>query len=305
VEPLLRDPAIDRAMDLAPYRARRILFSWTAYALGLGRPAWILQAYAVQNVLAWLLLAWVLLKWLPPTGVRPLVGWLGILYTHGLLASVRLSLLDGPSLLLIAAAVRSLAAGRPLVSAGVIGLAGLGRETNLLAAAALPAARRWTRKEWGTATLQALLVVLPLLLWTDYLYSIYRSTAFAGEEHLATPFAAYLTKWRATVVGVQSAPAGPAWQSLAALVGLTVQGATLASRLAWRDGWWRIGMAYLILMLLVHSVVWDGHPGAVTRVVLPLTAAFNIHLPEGRWFWPTAIAGNLTVLPGLAAIGLL
>ena len=51
LEPLLRDPAIDRALDLPPYRARRILFSWTAWALGLGRPQWILQAYALQNLL--------------------------------------------------------------------------------------------------------------------------------------------------------------------------------------------------------------------------------------------------------------
>ena len=57
LEPLLRDPAIDAALDLAPYRARRILFSWSAWALGLGRPAWILQAYALQNVLFWLILA--------------------------------------------------------------------------------------------------------------------------------------------------------------------------------------------------------------------------------------------------------
>jgi len=31
LDPLLRDPLTDRAMDLAPFRARRILFSWTAY----------------------------------------------------------------------------------------------------------------------------------------------------------------------------------------------------------------------------------------------------------------------------------
>ena len=42
VEPLLRNRRLDRALDSPSYRARRILFSWTAYALGLGRPAWIL-----------------------------------------------------------------------------------------------------------------------------------------------------------------------------------------------------------------------------------------------------------------------
>ena len=66
-DPLLRDAATDRAMDLAPLRARRILFSWTAWVLGLGRPAWILQAYALQNVLAWLLLGWLLCRWFPPS----------------------------------------------------------------------------------------------------------------------------------------------------------------------------------------------------------------------------------------------
>src|SRR5689334_21492255 len=49
LDPLLRDASIDRGKDLAPFRARRILFSWTAYLLGLGRPAWILDAYALQN----------------------------------------------------------------------------------------------------------------------------------------------------------------------------------------------------------------------------------------------------------------
>ena len=38
LEPLLRDPAIDRALDSAPCRARRILFSRSAWA-ARGRPA--------------------------------------------------------------------------------------------------------------------------------------------------------------------------------------------------------------------------------------------------------------------------
>jgi hypothetical protein len=57
VEPLLRDGRLNQALDAAPYRARRILFSWTAFLLGLGRPSCILKAYALQNIIAWLLLA--------------------------------------------------------------------------------------------------------------------------------------------------------------------------------------------------------------------------------------------------------
>ena len=62
-------------MDLAPFRARRILLSWTAYALGLGRPAWIIEVYAVQNVVCWLVLAWLLARWIPPTSGRGLALW--------------------------------------------------------------------------------------------------------------------------------------------------------------------------------------------------------------------------------------
>ena len=41
LDPLLRNPAIDRALDQPPYRARRILFSWTAWLAGFGRPWWV------------------------------------------------------------------------------------------------------------------------------------------------------------------------------------------------------------------------------------------------------------------------
>jgi hypothetical protein len=40
IDPLITDPAIDRALDDPPYRARRILFSWTAHLVGLGQPRW-------------------------------------------------------------------------------------------------------------------------------------------------------------------------------------------------------------------------------------------------------------------------
>jgi hypothetical protein len=132
LDPLCRDPRVDRAIDLPAFRARRILFSWTAYALGLGRPVWIIQVYALQNVVCWLLLAWVLARWIPPDSGRGVALWTACLFSHGALWSVRFALLDVPSLLLIACAVRAAEARRPLVSAAIVGIAGLGRETNLL-----------------------------------------------------------------------------------------------------------------------------------------------------------------------------
>jgi hypothetical protein len=105
-------------MDLPAFRARRILFSWTAYALGLGRPAWIIQVYALQNVVCWLLLAWLLARWIPPDTLRGLALWTACLFSHGLLWSVRFALLGGPSLLLIACAVRAVEASRLLSLVG-------------------------------------------------------------------------------------------------------------------------------------------------------------------------------------------
>jgi hypothetical protein len=64
-DPLMKDSLTDQAMDDMPLRARRIFFAWTAYVLGLGRPAWILQAYALQNVICWLVLSVLLLRWFP------------------------------------------------------------------------------------------------------------------------------------------------------------------------------------------------------------------------------------------------
>jgi hypothetical protein len=301
LEPLLRDPIIDRAMDLAPYRARRILFAWTAYIAGLGHPPWVIEAYALQNVVVWLLLAWLLCRWVPPTSPRGLALWIACMWTHGLLMSVRLALLDGPSLLLIAATVALAERGRRLGAAGLLGVAALGRETNLLAAGAIW--RRPTRrKDWVTLALAAALVVLPLLVWQDYLWSIYRTTSTTRQNHFVMPMLTYVDRWRAL--------AGEAWNTglfsragfgLCGIASLTTQTIYLVWRREYGSPWWRVAAAYAVMMFVLHGVVWDGFPGAVTRVLLPLTIGFNVLLARetGRAFWFWLIAGNLLVIPAL------
>src|SRR6185503_2060294 len=111
VEPLLRDRAIDQALDNPPFRGRRILFAWTAHVLGLGRPAWVLRAYALQNIAAWFLLAWILTTWLPPVTPRGLAVWLGCLFGIGVIGSILNALLEVPSLVLLALAVLALERG--------------------------------------------------------------------------------------------------------------------------------------------------------------------------------------------------
>jgi hypothetical protein len=298
LEPLLRDPAIDRALDLPPYRARRILFSWSAWALGLGRPRWILQAYALQNVLAWLLLAALMTRWLRPDTPRGLALWTACLFSHGLLHSVRSALLDGPSMLLIALAIAASERGRLFTSAAIIGVAGLGRETNLFAASGLPwPGRRWSWLKLGAALA---LAAIPLLLWQDYLRSIYRSTFAAGQGVLDQPVVVYLRVFQQTAAQLFGNDATLLTAlKLGVIVCLAVQTIYLLHSREYASPWWRVAVPYALLMLTVHKVVWDGYPGAVTRVTLPLVFGFNVLLARetGARFWPWFILGNLHLLP--------
>jgi len=297
VKPVLTSRDLRAAMDNLPYRARRILFCWTAYLLGLGQPNLILQAYALQNILCWLLLAWLLLRWFPPTNLSNLVRWAGTMFAWGLTMSVREALMDGPSLLLIAWGVALAEQGRRWSSACVLGVAGLGRETNLLTALVHAPAQKWNWREVLGAAGRGLLVAAPLALWVAYLWSVFGEPSIAGGANLAAPFTAYFAKWFNTLVEFQS----NGWDSSAKwtillLVSMTVQFLVLLLRPQWANPWWRIGAPFAMLMIFLGEAVWAGFPGAAPRVVLPMTLAFNVLLPRGRWWWPVLILGNLSVL---------
>ena len=297
--PLLRDPVIDRALDNPAYRARRILFSWTAWAAGLGRPAWIVQAYAAQNIVLWFVLAIVMTRWLRPVSARGFALWFAVMFSDGLLASMRLSLLDGPSMLLLALAVWAAERSRTWTCAAVLGVAGLGRETNLLGAVSLPLPR--DRRGWLRAAGALVIAALPLLIWQDYVWSIYRgSSASEGIGHITPPLLAYLRKWQITL-GAVAQQGLWSYQGMTLLVvfALTTQVVYLVWTRDWKDPWWRLAAAYAGLMLVVDYVVWDGTPGAITRVVLPLTFGFNALLrKDTRVFWPWCVAGNLHLASG-------
>jgi hypothetical protein len=307
IDPLLRHPSIDGALDLPPYRARRILMSWIAYAAGLGRPAWILQAYSLINVAAWLLLAWVLTRFIPPTTARGFVLWAASLTSHGMLSSIRLALPDGLSALLIAAAVLAIARDRALLGAAILGAAGLARETNLLASLSFGRLLRGNVRSILLVGACLVLCAIPLLLWLDYLRSIYRSTMLIHDGHITTPLWGIGWKLRAIALDARAGLAAP---ELTASIFAVIAWAT---RTGWtirllagpdrRAPWTMVALAYVVLSLLMHPVVWDGSPGAFTRVLLPLALATNVTMaarPGVRW--PLIVAANLDVIPGVTLI---
>jgi len=233
--------------------------------------------------------------------------WAACLFSHGLLWSVRFSLLDGPSVLLIAGAIALAERGWTLGSAVVVGLSGLGRETNLLAAVAQPlprVLRQWRQwKGWGQLVAAAVLIVLPVLIWQDYLRSIYRSTMLAGTDSLVSPFSGIGPVWHgvfnaASRQGLFSVPGG--WFLI--IFGLGVQAVyllVLIARRGYESEWWRVAMAYAVLMVLVDPVLAAPQTGAITRVLLPMTVGFNILLArESRaaHFWAWFICGNVNLL---------
>jgi glycosyl transferase family 87 len=302
VEPLLRDAAIDRALDNPPYRARRILFSWTAYALGAGRPGWILKIYSIQNVIAWLLMAWLLCRWMRPSTPRAFVLWAGCLLSPGMLSSVRYALPDAPSALLVACAVAAAEARRPLMAAAIVGLAALGRETSLLASTALATTLRRNKRTWLILTACGVLCILPLALWVDYLRSIYRSDALANPGQITTPLSGLL--WKVSLVRSEFIRSPFALTTLAsglAVVAFLAQGGWVIRELlrsGGRSAWALAGTSYLVLGLVAHVVVWEGTPGAFTRVLLPLAIAANVLLaarPQASW--AIIVAANLAAVP--------
>jgi hypothetical protein len=304
VEPLLRDRAIDKALDTPPYRARRILFAWTAYLLGLGRPAWILKAYAAQNIISWLLLAWLLLRWFPPSRGRNFVPWFGCLFGVGIGTSFRFALLEGPSMVIIVLAVVAVERNRTWLAAGLMGLAGLARETNMLASTLLVRAFPRNRRDVLRLAGQACLVAVPFLLWAAYVRSVYPSFSYSNPASFGLPFSGYVEKWAEVVNDISKFGFYTYGRfNIGLMIGLTVQAGYLALARDWRSPWWRVGAVYCLLLPLLSYPVWEGYPGAAPRVLLPLAFAFNVQVLKSRWFWPLVILGNLSVWHGIPMIG--
>lgn len=298
MDPSLRDPGLPQAVDNLAYRARRIFLPAVAYATGLGQPALILQSYALLNALSWLGLAAVLLHWFPPRNWNNFARWFGVLASFGLCVSVRNALTDGPSLLLIALGVLLLERGRPGWATVVLGLGGLTKETNLLSGSSLLPTTLTDRSAWLRTVVRGALVVLPLALWIIYIAAQLGSATYAGERNFDLPLVAFFKRWREVLGELPGASFSVigAGSSFLMLVALTAQLLFLVLRPRWREAWWRIGLSFGLLMVCLGDAVWEGYPGAASRVLLPMQVAFNVLVPAGRGWWVVLVLGNLTLL---------
>jgi hypothetical protein len=298
LDPTLRDPAIPRAMDNASYRARRILPAAMAWLMGGGNARNVITAYSVLNPIAWLVLTIVFWRVLEVHDWRGWLAWSGVLFSAGTLCSVRLALTDLVAALLMTIAIASAERERKRTALASVALAALARETSLLSVAGL------IKPPWVSAKNAAriALAVLPLLLWCAYVrWRI--GPADQGWGNLTWPTVGLLRKWVEVMAAFH--PIGDVWVSastLLALVALCTQAIYFIVAPDVNNRWWRVGAAYVVLLICLGTAVWEGFPGAATRVLLPLTIAFNVCAYRGRAALAWLLVGNLGVVAGFVSL---
>lgn len=301
-DPTLRDPELPRAMDNFAYRARRILPPALAWVLGAGQPAWIIHTYPLLNFLAWFALAAILWRILAVADTRGLLAWFGVLFSAGALASVRLALTDLIALTILAAALHAAEHSRQRPANALLAAAALARETSLLAFAGL-AERPWFSARPALRHIfRAIAVAVPLAAWLAYLrWRV--GPADAGWANFTLPGSGLVEKWAAATSAVFTvADHSLAITTFLATVGITAQAAFFVTRWRLDDRWWRVGVAYTVMMLFLGTAVWEDFPGAAMRVLLPLTLAFNLVAHRTRAALPWLLVGNLTVFAGFVAL---
>ncbi len=297
-DPTLRDPELPRAMDDYPYRARRILAPALAWLAGLGQPAWIVPAYAALNLAVWLALAVVLWRLLAVDGARAWFAWAGVLFASGTLGSVRFALTDNLALLFIAASLHAAQRARDRPATGLLAAAALARETALLAVAALLRPPWFSRRNVLTVVLAA----LPLAVWLIYV-RLQVGAGNPGWGNFSLPGSGLVGKYREALAALSTVADRPlVWTTLLATLAVTVQAAFLLVHRDPADRWWRLGAVFAGLMLLLGTAVWEGFPGAFTRVLLPLQLAFNVLVVRTRAPVVWLVAGNLSLLSGLLTL---
>jgi hypothetical protein len=324
--PLLGSPELQPALGNVPYRARRILGSALAWLVAGGEPARIAHTYASLNLAVWLGLALLLWRALPVTDARSWAAWCGVMFSAGALHSVRLALTDLLAATLVTAAVMLHERGRSRGALGVLAAAGLARETALANVVALWRGPWTSARQWRTNAGRTALVAVPLVGWMIYV-RWKAGPAAQGFGNFTWPIVGWVEKW-GEMAGDYVRHPQFRWlttTTLLALIGLTAQAAYLVSRARscrrgtghaehesaspatrrmsrWDDPWLRAGMCGVAMMALLGTAVWEGHPGAATRLLLPMGIAFAVLAVRERARWSWIAAGGLTAFSGVLAL---
>jgi len=297
LDPFLRSPELQTALDAPSYRARRILAPASAAVTGLGNPWLTLQAYALLNVFCWLALGWHLYRQIEPSGGQAFARWAGCMFGLGVLDSVRQSLVDLPALLLLVLATTAYRKAQSTRSTLWLVLSNLTKETSLLGTFALFADKSLRPFPWLRTGFALLVTALPLALWSLYVHQRFATaTGSEGLGNFTWPLLGLVTQAKNSLREVYLGNLDSRYTfGVIGIFGLGIQAWSLWRNPQPQSPWWRIGAAYSILLMFLSPWVWSGY-WAACRAVLPMTIAFNLLLPSTNGFWPLWILGNLTML---------
>lgn len=297
LDPTLHDAQLAQVVDAPAYRARRILLPAFAAGLGLGNPWWTIHAYALLNVLAWLLFAWRLHRHIGSGDWIAYARWIGCVFSMGALESVRQSLVDLPALLLLLLALEAHTRARFSASTTWLALGNLAKETSLLSALALSFDSSAGKLPWRRILISLGACSLPLVAWSLYVrHRFPLSSDATALGNFTWPLLGLLDHLKTCGTAILSGNLdGRYTMGLLAALGFLVQILVLWRTPLPRSAWWRIGAAYSLLFVFLSPWVWSGY-WAACRALLPMTVAFNLLLPAQRNFWPLWVLGNLSLL---------
>ncbi len=299
-DPSISSTDLPDAIDNAAYRSRRILAPALAWLLGAGNPAWIVHTYSLLNVIAWLALAFLAWKLLRVSSARAFIAWAGLLFSAGALHSVRFALTDLVALVFFAAGFLALESRRTALATSLFALGGLGRDTSLSAAPALWSGPWTSPRAWLRNGLLSAAMLAPFALWLLYLH-IRFPNADANPPLFTFPGIGVAQKLHASFAALNgSNDPFLAWSTLLAVISILAQTLYVLARPRLQDPWWRASLPCIALMLLLNKDVWEGDPGAITRVLLPLQLAFNVLATRHHAPLALLLAGNLSLFSALA-----
>jgi hypothetical protein len=293
LDPLLRDPQLSIALDNPPYRSRRILMSWLAWLGGLGKPFWVLNVYAALNLVFWIGFVVMLAVLFRPYGWVGLAGFAAMLMTCGIIESMRVSLTDFPGFVLMTLAMMIGGVG----GTGVLALAVLTREPNILGLVGLWDYRPPWLPTFKRNLLFALIAGVPMALWFAYVISRFPLKESIDGGNLDWPLRGIMAKLgEFSVHAVNGDIRWGAWYSefytsevfhaLLTIISTLTQCIYLLTHREWNNRIWRVGAAFVPFFLCISFLPWESH-FTITRHALPITLAFNLVLAtRAHRTWP-------------------
>ncbi len=267
------------------------------WRLPIEPPAPVMWAYKLLNLLAWIVLGGLLWWLLPMKQGREwfMVG--GILFSIGVISSIRFALTDLIALALLAGAMFALDRGWHRWAAVLLGTTSVGQSTALMA---FPALGRPPWFSWPNLRSSLLVLALPAvaLAWTRWRFG----SAEAISSCLGWPGIGFLGQWEDSIAYLSQGQAPwIALTSLFALLGLTAQAAFFFRHWHEHEPWWRLGIAFAVLSIFLDDTIWASPAGGAIRL-LPLTLAFNVFVCRIRARWAWLLVGNLTVIAGILSL---